>query len=257
MRDAGFVARGSVSVIRVGVRSRFAPPSPLNKPICRISNPNRGCTTSSVKLKRPSAHSAWVTDSAPGVSHAGRRTRTRTTVRNTRGCGIPAPLPHMHGQCHADAAADVLLEPGRTREAFGRVHDLRKTLPARVEPGPDLAAGRHVLGDRDHARHMSVAADRERRADQPRRLRQQPTGRAGARLENFADIDHGAAVGEPPRKPAPDRERQRRPVGIRDQRAEAQVTERLIRSNPGSRAVPGSVSLPTSITLSSCLLAAG
>src|SRR5215831_5607768 len=65
----------------------------------------------------------------------------------------------LHGQRHADAMADMLLESGRTCEPLGRMYDLRKATLARVEPCPDLAAVRHVFGHAHDARHVDVAAD--------------------------------------------------------------------------------------------------
>src|SRR5262245_22656477 len=73
----------------------------------------------------------------------------------------------MDRERHADAKADVLLEPGRTREALRRMDDLRKAAPARIEPRPVLPVRRHVFGDGDDARNMRIARERQRAADQP------------------------------------------------------------------------------------------
>src|SRR5262245_65813086 len=43
-------------------------------------------------------------------------------------------------QRHADAAADIFLKASRTGEALARMDDLRKSLSARIEAGPVLAA---------------------------------------------------------------------------------------------------------------------
>src|SRR5256884_9638415 len=48
-------------------------------------------------------------------------------------------------QRHADAVADIFFEPGRPGETFRRVNDLRKTVAARADAGPDLAAARRIL----------------------------------------------------------------------------------------------------------------
>src|SRR5262249_59074100 len=54
-------------------------------------------------------------------------------------------------QCHADAAADIFLKASRTGEALARMDDLRKSLSARIEPGPVLAATDRVFRHRHHA----------------------------------------------------------------------------------------------------------
>src|SRR5262245_1183011 len=57
-------------------------------------------------------------------------------------------------QIHSDAAADVLLETSRAGKTFRRMDDLRESVAARVEAGPDLAAGRHVLRHGHDARNV-------------------------------------------------------------------------------------------------------
>src|SRR5262249_62112750 len=46
-----------------------------NIAIWRTSSPSRGWKICSVKLNLPSGSCAWVTESVPGVSHAGRKKR--------------------------------------------------------------------------------------------------------------------------------------------------------------------------------------
>ena len=47
----------------------------------------------------------------------------------------------------AEAAADMLLEPGRPGEALAAVDDLREAAAAAIDPSPDLAAAGRILGD--------------------------------------------------------------------------------------------------------------
>src|SRR5882724_3641127 len=49
-------------------------------------------------------------------------------------------------QRHADAAADIFLEPGRACETLCGVNDLRKAMAARADAGPDLAAAGSIFG---------------------------------------------------------------------------------------------------------------
>src|SRR5262249_18706435 len=75
------------------------------------------------------------------------------------------------------------------------------------------------------ARKPRVAYQRERRADQPCRLRQQPADAAHLVRQRLADIDRGVAAGETLGKAAADRERQRIPLRLGQQRTEPQVAE--------------------------------
>src|SRR5262249_14813114 len=51
---------------------------------------------------------------------------------------------------HADAIADIFLEPGGSREALARMHDLRETAVPPVEASPDLPADAAVFGHDHH-----------------------------------------------------------------------------------------------------------
>src|SRR5215469_15554278 len=95
----------------------------------------------------------------------------------------------MHAEGHADAVADIFLEPGRAGETLGRMNDLREAGAARVKARPVLAAAAAILGDGDDRRDVAVAPERQRSADQARRLRQAPAGAAHARLADAAHID--------------------------------------------------------------------
>src|SRR5262245_23031646 len=129
---------------------------------------------------------------------------------------------------HADAIADIFLETGRTGEALGRMDDLREALGAGVKSRPDVAAHPfrhgHDAGDPD-VRGMGIARDRQRSADETRGLRQQPAGPAHPGVEDFARVDHGASTGEALAEAAADRERQRGPVLVAHQRAEADIAQ--------------------------------
>ena len=97
------------------------------------------------------------------------------------------------------------------------------------------AQGVRLRGVMGYEGHVVLEPDRQRRADQAGRMRQQPTRHIRAGLQNFAHIDRRVAVGEPPREPAPDRKWQRSPVVIGDERSEAQIAEGLVRTDRGSR----------------------
>src|SRR5438477_3874813 len=49
------------------------------------------------------------------------------------------PFPHIDRERHADTAADIFLEPGRSGKTLCGMDDLRKTCPPGIEPRPDLA----------------------------------------------------------------------------------------------------------------------
>src|SRR5262249_18811504 len=61
----------------------------------------------------------------------------------------------------------------------------------------------------------------------PERLRQPPAGAAQPRLDHLAAVHDGVAAGETLGEAVADRRRQRRPVGIADQRAEAQIAQEI------------------------------
>src|SRR5205814_6493809 len=114
---------------------------------------------------------------------------------------------------------------GRPGETFRGVNDLRKTVAARADAGPDLAAARRILGHRYDHRNTGLGTRRQRPADQARELRQPPAGAAKTRLLHRADIDHGLAIGETLRKTPPDRQRQPAPLLVGQQIVEAAVVE--------------------------------
>src|SRR4051812_27108278 len=142
-------------------------------------------------------------------------------------------IAHANVEHHADAATDVLLEARRPTEAFGRMHDLRKILAARIEPRPDLSIGRHVLGDTDDAGHVDIARDWQWAANQACELGEQPTQPAETGLNDLADIHDGVAAGEPSGKAMTHGWRQSLPLICRQQRTKAQVTESAVRSGGG------------------------
>src|SRR3989344_9285319 len=57
-----------------------------------------------------------------------------------------------HGQRHAEAAPDMLLQPRRPGEALGAVAHLRAARLSAVEARPKLSAAAAVLADRDRRR---------------------------------------------------------------------------------------------------------
>jgi hypothetical protein len=61
-------------------------------------------------------------------------------------------------------------------------------------------------------------------------LRKQPAGVAHPRFQDFAGIDHGAAVGEALGEAAADRRGQRHPFVVWHQRAEAKIGQRVVRA---------------------------
>jgi hypothetical protein len=126
---------------------------------------------------------------------------------------------------HADAAADIFLEPGRAGKSLGRMNDLRKTPAARADTGPDLPAACGIFGHRHDDRHTRLAAGRQRSADQARQLRQPPAGAAVAALFDLADINDGLATGQPLGEASPHRQRQPPPIVIGQQRAKTVIIE--------------------------------
>src|SRR5215469_7605690 len=131
----------------------------------------------------------------------------------------------LDSERHADAVTHIFLEPGAAGEALAGVDDLRKASAARIEARPDLAAGRHVLGEGHDAWHVGVARGRQRCADEPQRLCEEPAGTAQMRLQNRAHIDGGRAGGEPLGEATPDREWELVPIGLAQEGAEAQIAE--------------------------------
>src|SRR3954454_1339758 len=105
------------------------------------------------------------------------------------------------------------------------MYNVWKAALPRVEPRPVLAARGDIFGDGNDAGYMRVTRDRQWAADQPRGLGQPPTGAAHLRLDHLADVNGGIAAGEALGKAAAGRQRQRGPVGLRQQRAKAQVGE--------------------------------
>src|SRR5262249_47918702 len=109
-------------------------------------------------------------------------------------------------QRHADAAADIFFEAGRTGEALARMDDLWKALSARIEACPDLAAAGQVFRHRHHAcdmygwdagaSNLSVACQRQRAADETRNLGEPPARPAHPRFQDFAGIDDRVPAGE-------------------------------------------------------------
>src|SRR5262245_13256021 len=102
---------------------------------------------------------------------------------------------------------------------------LREAAAAAVESCPDLATDGAVLGDRDNRRHMAVARERQRRPDQPHRLRQPPADAAHRGLQHLAGVDRAFTVGEALAETLADREWQRGPALFRQQRAEARIAD--------------------------------
>src|SRR5258708_3137914 len=128
-------------------------------------------------------------------------------------------------QRHADAAADIFLEPGWALETFCGVNYLRKSVAARADAGPDLAAARGILGHRDHHRDAGLGTGRQRSADQTRQLRQPKAQGRKARLLDLADIDDGLTVGETLGEAPPDRQRQAAPLLVGQQVVKAAIVE--------------------------------
>jgi hypothetical protein len=105
-------------------------------------------------------------------------------------------IRNRYKQRHGDAEADILLKAGRTGKALGGVDHLRKTIPARADAGPDLAAARGIFGHRDDDRDAGLGTGRQRPADQASDLRYPPADRAEARVVDLADIDDRLAFAE-------------------------------------------------------------
>src|SRR5687768_2328433 len=131
----------------------------------------------------------------------------------------------LDAQRDAEAAADIFLEPGRTAETLGGVNHLREAAVPAVDPGPELAAGALVLGDADRGRDEIVARGRQRRADQPRQLGQQPAATAEAAFHHFPGIEDRAALGDALAEAAAGGRRQAGPVRLANQRAEAKIAD--------------------------------
>src|SRR5262249_35856417 len=135
-------------------------------------------------------------------------------------------IVHLDGKRHAYPAADMLLEAGRAGKTFGRMDHLGKSDTARLEPRPDLTPPGPGPRHGDDARRSTLTAQRKRRADQARELRKAPAGATESCLGDAAHIDEGRAAREPFDEATANGRRQRRPVMLREERAEAQVEER-------------------------------
>src|SRR5258707_15218767 len=77
---------------------------------------------------------------APGREpHRQTNAQTGELHEVVRGAEDQRALLHVNGERHADATADIFLQPGRSSEALGRMHNVRKAAATRVKPGPVLA----------------------------------------------------------------------------------------------------------------------
>src|SRR5215472_15424737 len=88
-----------------------------------------------------------------GYNHRARRKPIReppTPAENLKEIAVAAErectAADADTQRDAQPAAEILLESGRAAEALRGVDDLRKAVVARIEPRPNLTAGRHVFG---------------------------------------------------------------------------------------------------------------
>src|SRR5580700_9741449 len=79
-------------------------------------------------------------------------------------------VAHADTKRHAKTVPKIFFDAGRPGEAFGGMDDLRKSAAPGIEPRPNLASGRHVLGNGHHARHSRVARRRQGPADYSRHL---------------------------------------------------------------------------------------
>src|SRR5262249_39195833 len=140
----------------------------------------------------------------------------------------------MDRQRHADAAADIFFEAGRTGEALARMDARWKALSARIEARPDRAAASQVsrhchdacgMHDRGAgASALNVARQRQRTADEACGLGEPPARPAHPRFQDLAGVDDCLPSRDALAEAAADRERQGGPVLFRHQRTEAQIT---------------------------------
>jgi len=105
------------------------------------------------------------------------------------------------------------------------VDNLREAAAARVEARPDLAVDAGVFGHGDDSGNARVGMKRERRADHPRGLRQEPAPDVEAGFDDFAGVDDGTLVGDALAEPAADFAGERVPFGFGEKRAEARVAK--------------------------------
>src|ERR1700757_4746277 len=80
-------------------------------------------------------------------------------------------------QAHAEAEADIFLKSAWTRKTLGGMNDLRKSVAARANARPDLAAARGVLRHSHNDRDARSRSRRKRSADDARELREPPSRR--------------------------------------------------------------------------------
>src|SRR5262245_38587184 len=84
-------------------------------------------------------------EGARGQPFRQRETTTEKLDEVARAAEDQRAVAGVDGERHADAAADMLLEAGRTGEPLAGMDDLRKAAAAGIEPRPDLAATAQVL----------------------------------------------------------------------------------------------------------------
>lgn len=65
------------------------------------------------------------------------------------------------GESNTEAAAEIFLEPSGSGETLAVLDDLRKPAGTAVVTGPELPAGRGILGDRDHGGNADVVMPRQ------------------------------------------------------------------------------------------------
>ena len=186
-------------------------------PIWRISGPKRGWTTIEREAERAVAELGVGDGERARRQPARQRERSgRTRAGNSRRCGRSAPRPRR-----ATVSAMPTPKPTYSSRPVGPakrlagMDDLRKAAAARIEPRPDLAAARGVLGDGDDG---SAAADLAARSAAARRSAAPPapaTSRRGCIARLDRPRRHRRRSSPPARRlreAPPDRERQAAPV---------------------------------------------
>src|SRR3569832_1574052 len=124
----------------------------------------------------------------------------------------------------ADAAADMLLEPGRSGEQLCGMYDLRHAFPACIEACPSVSAGRGGFGDGNDTGGAGIQRRREGAADRPRELHKQSSRPAHRDLGDASGIDCGVARRDTLGKARARGGRKCEPFVVAQQRPETPIT---------------------------------
>src|SRR5215212_4907452 len=110
-----------------------------------------------------------------------------------------------------EASAEIFFEPRRAGETLDGANPLRGATGARRKAGPDLPPGWVMFRDRHSAGRGGLGVERERSADDARRLSEPPSQPACPERRDLADVNGNETVGDALREAPAGRRRQAGP----------------------------------------------